>query len=421
MVETQHEVIRRIVTDLGIWGEGREMSHKFILSPEVYPFTEDEYSQLKTIGQSLYVVMQGMSQIVAFSEDQRIAKGRVWDIIRRVTKIGIPRYHRRLQVQFPEQYPILFKVDMLRSEGKFWIVELDGVNTHGFGYTVLLNSIRDALTSRASRRLTGIAATIVRHMREHWREEELFCFVSGNSRFYDPYYRLLMRELEHSGISTTYCGEWWAEHGEKLKEWHHVALQFPIFRGGSDLQKIFTERCEHGDLVFLIPPKTFMGSKAVFALLKNSVGDENVEAVLRQYIGGDSLDTLRSFMPATYLVYPEGERAVTNALREREGVNWVLKQAISSGMKGTKLSLNIAPDAFPYWQPHQTILQEELENDPLALTFYDEEGNMRIGTWFARFTAHFHFDELADMDVTARQDKLVHGASDCLMFGATLP
>lgn len=420
MTKTQYEVIRQIVIDSGLWQGEREDSHRFILSPEVYSLSDYELTQLKTLGRSLYAVMQGLSRIVGKSEDQKVAKGRIWDIIRRVSSVGIPRSHRRVQTRFPDDYPVIFKVDLLRSGGKFWVVEFDGVNTHGFGYTVLLNRIRDSLISKQARRLRGTVPTIAEYMHSHYAAMPLFLFVSSNSRFYEPYYRIMTKELLGRGLWTTFSGEWMEDHEKMLASWHKLALQFPIFRTDSPLQFILAERYAERQLSFLIPPKTFMGSKSVMALLKNELLDRELEAILTEEIDDAMLESFRSFIPATYLVYPDGQNVLPNFLRGRF---WVMKRAISSGSKGTAF---ITPDMvtsrfLANEAPYQTILQEELPNDPLMLTYYGEEGEFKVDTWFARFTAHYHFGELVDMDITARRDKLVHGAKDCLMFSATLP
>ena len=43
-----------------------------------------------------------------------------------------------------------------------------------------------------------------------------------------------------------------------------------------------------------------------------------------------------------------------------------------------------------------------------------------MAEWFMRITVHFAQRQVADVIVTARQDKKVHGAKDCIQLGTII-
>jgi hypothetical protein len=45
------------------------------------------------------------------------------------------------------------------------------------------------------------------------------------------------------------------------------------------------------------------------------------------------------------------------------------------------------------------------------------KGELGHGEWFVRVTVHYFVGGIADIIVTARRDKKVHGALDCLQLG----
>lgn len=415
----RYATIERIIMDSGVWNEGRRDRYGFILTPETYQLSRDEVGQLEEIGHALVPVMKGIGRIVATADNFAIAKGKAWDTIRRIVQIGIPRSQRRLQTLFPDAYPLTFKIDLLRSNGKLRIVELDGTNTHGLGYNVLLNGIRDALVSEHVPRLKGVPAVIAEYVKRHHPGTPLFCFIGGNSRFYDPYYRLFSRDLEKRGVPTIYSREWMNGHESHFESTIRAALHFPLFRNDSPLETILAQQYAQGLLEFLVPPKPYLRSKSVFALLKNSAQTPELEHILLSEIDGTALDTLRGYIPETYLIYPESVPQVADAIKKQ---TWVQKQAISSGMKGTEfvgrneINVGLIADRKPY----QTILQEELENDPMRFTYYDTD-ELKSDTWYCRFTAQYCFSELIEVDITARRDKIIHGATDCIMMSTILP
>jgi len=62
-----------------------------------------------------------------------------------------------------------------------------------------------------------------------------------------------------------------------------------------------------------------------------------------------------------------------------------------------------------------------IANQAMEFDYFDENGQIRKGNgWYTRITVHFIHRQVADIIVTARQDKKVHGAKDCLQLGTVI-
>jgi hypothetical protein len=104
---------------------------------------------------------------------------------------------------------------------------------------------------------------------------------------------------------------------------------------------------------------------------------------------------------------------------------YVLKESISSGMKGIFFSdedgfeevLSRASATKANW-----ILQEEVVNRPQRFSWFENgagrEAELQTADdWLMRVTVHYVNRKLADGIVTARRNRAVHGATDCLQLG----
>jgi hypothetical protein len=170
-----------------------------------------------------------------------------------------------------------------------------------------------------------------------------------------------------------------------------------------------------------------MGAKGLLALLRNDSRNAGIEAILNAFIESKFLECVRSYIPPTYLV---GQMAtsLTQALELASDQRFVLKESISSGMKGTIFSdekdfestLTQASRSNLNW-----VLQAEVENQPQTFAWYEVGRNgapalHESSDWYMRVTVQYVRHYLADIIVTARQDKAVHGAKDCIQLGSVI-
>ena len=116
-------------------------------------------------------------------------------------------------------------------------------------------------------------------------------------------------------------------------------------------------------------------------------------------------ELVRRYIPTTYLVH---KRETPDYWRARcEGKRFVLKESISSG-KGTIFSddprfadaMSTACGSY-----YRYVLQEEVINRPRSFDHFGKDGSVHHGEWFMRVTVHYAARRVADIAVTARQDK----------------
>ena len=157
------------------------------------------------------------------------------------------------------------------------------------------------------------------------------------------------------------------------------------------------------------------------AILRNDEADPQLEAMLHAFISSEALQCIRAFIPPTYWV-DKSKRPEYWQASCADG-NFVLKESISSGMKGTIFSSDArfsAALAKAVKARGRAVLQREVQNRARRFEYFTDTGACQSAEWFTRVTVHFAGREVADIVVTARQDRSVHGATDCLQLGAVI-
>jgi hypothetical protein len=331
----------------------------------------------------------------------------------------------------PSSVPSICKVDIMEESesGEFRIAEIDGHNKHGLGYSTLGARIRKAVMPNA-KTFPGVAATLASEIKRR-NENSVVLLYADQERFYLPEFHILQTELATHGVEVVMiaesdvCVEGNRVIVSKDGKDHRLFVDLPFMtvRGAHSqaVNQVLAMRYRAGEIDFLIPPKPFYGSKAVLALLRNDIGNEELEAILKSQIRPASLELLRRYIPETYLVH---KRAKEEYWRSKcNGARFVLKESISSGMKGTVFSdephfnaiMKRACDSY-----YRFVLQREITNRSRSFQYFTNEGCLLQGEWFMRVTVHYAVCHVADIVITARQDKKVHGALDCLQFGTVI-
>jgi len=415
--------LNTVISQSGLWnGRGKE-SHGFLLSPSMYEITKYKQQELTKLGIAISDCLFGLSHIATIAYDSSLNYRGPWLLARKIFSTGVPKIYQELQGMNIKHIPKLIKVDlMVDQDGIFKIAEIDGHNKHGLGYSTLGLRFREALFPDAVA-LPGtvkILATEIRHM----GHTEIKLFYADQERFYVPEFEIAKQEFAKYGINCIIVGEMKVD--ETFLE-QGLFLDLPFLYHRIGLYEKIIPAYKNGHVKFIIPPKPFMGSKGVLALLRNDEEDRQIETLLRTFIKGSSLALVRQYIPETVLVgkYAEGMSSVKNRVSRKR---FVLKESISSGMKGTVFSddekfdevLLRACESNMNW-----ILQEEVVNQPQTFSWFENETEdvLRPKTandWFMRVTAQYVHRELADIVVTARRDKAVHGAKDCIQIGTVI-
>lgn len=417
------QVLTDIVTASGLWQGTRKASHGFLLSPDVFRLNSKDASALEALAVALHTCMGGLGRIAALASMPRIATGTTWGMIARLTNIGVPKYYQDIQHLFPGRVPVVCKVDLLEAQdGQFLIAEIDGHNKHGLGYSELAAQCRRAVNQEGDT-FPGVVTALERELSRRGTDR-LTVLYADQERFYLPELEVLQAAFAERGVTLTIVGENDLQvvggallmQGQRFSP--RLLLDLPFLFHNSDLRDWLVEQTRNGCIDFLISPKPFLGSKAMLALLRNERQDPELEAILRAFIAGDCLDRVRQAIPVTHLVGGRGSLPLLTSTSPQ----FVLKESISSGMKGTLFMENERfSEEFraALSSPYRFILQAEVANRARRYQAY-MNGKLVSADWFQRITMHIIGRRIADIVVTARQDKSVHGAPDCLQLGTII-
>lgn len=418
------EQIELVVRESGLWDQGREKSHGFLLSPTVYTITATQRRELEDLGKSLSECLMGLGRIAVIAFTDYLSKSPSWAVVRRVLDQDVPKNYRLLAIKHPNRIPAICKVDLMEGEdGQFYIAEIDGHNKHGLGYSTLAARVRRVIAPDVEC-LPGVATSLSEEVKRRSRGTNTLVLVySDQERFYLPEFQILASEMATHGIRLVVISELeMSAQGDKLsyhgqEEGHSLFVDLPFLYRRPELRETLGRLYEDGEVDFLIPPKPFFGAKAVLALLRNDLMDPEVEAIVRSQIPIQHLERMRRYIPETYLVQGRVDPKLLG-----EGKRFVLKATISSGMKGTIFSdsgVFAARLAEAQELKGRYILQREVTTAPRQFRYYQGEEKLK-GNWYMRVTAHYARAKLADVVVTARQDKRVHGAKDSLQVGTII-
>jgi hypothetical protein len=402
-----------------------------MLSPTVYELPRDKAKDLAILGKDINRCFQGLAKMAVEAPNPQRGHSAAWRIIRAVLSNGISKVYRPLQQLNPDQRSAIIKVDLMEdTNGRLWVAEIDGYNPRGMGYSTLGSRLAGEISSAP--RLPGVAATLARMLSS--RQQYFITFLySDRERFYLPEITIFKEEMAKNGIMVNVVSEMDFCFNDDGQE-EIVFVIFPELSKNSQLSKELSRRYQNGTISFLIPPKPYQGSKAVLALLKNQEENEEIEQILQEYIPVEALAYVRAYTPDTYLAGKPGSKlrdcglnlcGWKTILEAGEGQKYVLKRTVSSGMKGVFFSDDAGySNAIAEAEQCQAhfILQAEVETLGRNMQYYisPEELITSFATWHSRLTTYYIGDELADIVVTARRDKRVHGSVDCVQLGTIL-
>lgn len=415
--------LQAVINGSGIWSGPRAESHAFLLSPSVYEISKNQARELSLLGFALYDCLLGLSRMAVVAYDQTMNYGGVWRFVRQVFSTGVPLIYHQLQGMNSGHIPQLLKVDlMVDCAGNFRIAEIDGHNKHGLGYSTLGLRFREALEPQLAAFPGAVKLLAAEIKRLGHRGIKLL--YGDQERFYVPEFEVAKQEFAKHGIDCAVVSE--LDANPTFVE-SGLFLDLPFLYHKKELYDAMVPAYKTGRVSFIIPPKPFLGAKGVLALLRNDGANDCLEALMRAFIRKPSLDLVRTYIPQTFLVGKKAEGAVSlkNRLTEQR---WVLKESISSGMKGTTFSdepefgsvLNRACATNMNW-----ILQEEVINQPQTFSWLKkgtgDDGEFQTADdWFMRVTVQYIQRQVGDVIVTARRDKAVHGGKDCIQLGTVI-
>lgn len=415
------DLLTRTVSETGLWDGSQAHSHGFLLTPEVYHLSVANRQTLDQFAPALRETLSGVARIAAVAQSPQFGRGPVWNRVRRLLRVGVLQVYHELASYRPATGPAICKVDFMeRPDGSLCIAEIDGHNKHGMGYSVLGSLLRRAV-SPDGRAYPGVAAAVATEVRA-LNTSRLVLLAADQERFYLPDFKILRQALAREGVELVIVEETHQTGVEEhiLRPSERVLLvDLPFMYRNPALNQMLPKAYLDGKLDFLFLPKPFLGSKVLLGLIRNEENDPGLEAILRSHIHPTSLECVRALIPPTYLI---SKATKTNHWRDlAQTPGWVIKDAMSSGMKGTSFADERAFQAFlarAGASYDRAVLQEQISTRAHSLRFFTSDGVPRVDTWYLRITAHITRCAIADLCITARRDRAVHGAKDALMFGA---
>lgn len=442
--EIKEKDIRQVIEDYGLWGEGREKTHGFVLSPEIFKLTKKQADELRALSWALRDCLSGIGRIAAIAVNHSLmGRNKMWQMIGSAARKDIPEYYLELRQARPGRVPAVCKVDlMVDKNGKWLIAEIDGHNKHGLGYSALTAQVRNEVLARTGAAsagkisfFPGVASAIAREViKRNPEDKQLILLYADQERFYRPELDILadVIQSQYDNVDVRVANELEVsvEEGKVVIEGvknPKLFMDFPFLYKNPELRSRLRELYKAKKIDFLIPPDPFLGSKAVMALLKNEMNDPRLETILLSQISPDSLEVIRSFLPETHLISKKIPRVKEYVRKLISKKNYLLKSCIGYGMKGV-----VFPDDEGFEKRlekalgsnYRYVLQEEIEHKAYEFGYFAEHHKQKSlvkGEWYVRITAHFSRDaRVADLIITARQDKRVHGALDCLQLGAVI-
>lgn len=425
------EKIEGFIRESGLWSGYRHTTHRFRLTPDIFPIKRDSIKWLQVLGPAITECLSGLGRIAAVASNHDLAKNRTWHMIRHLTELEVSPLFRELQLLRPSTPPLVFRVDVVEADtGELFVVEIEATKSHGLGYASLFSRIAKAIGHQPA--LPGIISLLAQETRrQNPVESKLLAIYAESEAFYLPELEVLQRELRHEGVDLVIASEHeLSVEAESLVVRGHslglpLLLGLPMFTGSRSrkpnkaAEQGLAAFYQKGQLNCLIPPKPYLGSKAMMAILRNDAKNEDLEAILRSQISAAALKTVRAALPETFLIERNFEIPPTNLTR------YVLKEVVSSGAHGITFSEDQRFEAVFETARRTTghfVLQRVIETRQRAFHYYPESNGTAAlsAEWYLRLGVFYIARELAEVCVTGCQKPPVHGGKESIFMSSTL-
>jgi hypothetical protein len=401
------EYLEDYLKKCGYWANPTRRSQlSYNLSPSAYVATHKQEDELERLARATYAAVYGLNlKLIKYAQDTKAGNEAA-----RLVKLANNAARGLLKpIDGEDRIPPMIKIDLIQDpNGKYWIAEVDTYNPRGFGFAAMLEeSLEPTLKVR---RFPGMAQ-VARILKTNGipGTQPWFVLVSDFERFYRPTYELFSDSLKRNGIhaptieaTTLYDG---------LRDTKNIQMQAGVFcipdtlfKEDPAVRELLLSFYKDGVLKAVYPPVAYLGSKAFLPYLR----------------GYPEMD---QFIPKTALVGMKYQKPELHSLGQKE---MMLKAAVSSGMKGVYFS-DLDGDQFTArleearaQRNSSWILQEQVEQTPLPIVVFDEEGKRVTRDYYLRVTAYISVNGIVDVEVTGRPDRKVHGAPDCIQIPVIL-
>jgi hypothetical protein len=193
-----YQELHATVASTGIWDGGRQTSHGFVLSPDVFEMSRVDADKLAELGRAVNECLLGISRVMAIVASNLAGRNVTYRYINRLLGRGaMLNLSRALK---PGALPMLRKVDLVPGEdGNLWIAEIDATNPRSWGYSLIGRALCRTIHPEATM-LGGVVPFIAEQLKRRGVNELVFLY-GHTQRFYAPEFAVLARELSGYGIT----------------------------------------------------------------------------------------------------------------------------------------------------------------------------------------------------------------------------
>ena len=376
----------------GIWAtEKLRRRHGYVLSPCAYLVSKAQQEQLHRLAITTFAAVEQLDAALieyATNAPKNRESQTLLGLANRTTCGLLQPLGARAGI------PPVMKVDLVQdASGRYHIVEVDAYNPRGLAFLVLLDDLVAHLALPQYAGVVELAALL-----NEFAENATYIY-SHKERYYGPVFEVFGKVLHEHNVHLNIVADADFALGDTAK---NVIIIPDSMNEHPSVRDALIHAYHNENVRTLFPPKAYLGSKGFLPFLR-------------------SCDGMDEFIPETRLL--SRKHSDMNGMR---GHPAVIKQCFSSGMKGVEFS-DINPDGFdsyvdealghkrPSW-----ILQKQVEQEPLTMRMFDEDGNVIEEDHFLRVTAYITKAGVMGLDITGRPDRMVHGAPDCTQLSAIL-
>lgn len=388
----------------GYWSTAeRRQRHFYILSPCAYVLHTEQRNQLDMLARAAYAAVTKLErEIFTLATKKKLSHPEAEFLrIARSAAHGLLTPGEDATASVPE----IIKIDIVvSSEGHPQAVEIDVHNPRALGTTILVDGTLP-LAQQAPAYPMGRNLGQMLAMRTRARDPTWKIIVAEGERYYSTSFEVLASFLRAEGVSVeVLMADALAEDPRRIEDEeliHVFAISERMDRNPKVRERLIA-RVRAGTAQCFYPPKAYLGTKAFMPHLARQEG-------------------MNGFIPATALL---SGRGMSRALFSRPPTTnlMVVKYTNGSGAKGIVLS-EADPERYqstiqegmrcntPQW-----ILQEQVPQEPQAVTVFDEKGKREVHPYYFRITLAAAECGIVGLKVTGRQDQVVHGAPDCIQL-----
>ncbi len=379
---TRRDAMVNFLEEIGLWNDPRR---RFFLPASNHSINDSEVESISEIGIEIASLIKASDCLMQKAVAKNINSGGM-AFFRRTAQIGIPKNRRRHQRAVNGSFPETLKVDLVKGkDGRFYIVEIDSVNTHGLGYGVILQKLESFLENQ-NQQFVGTTEVL--------NHKPLSVIVPFRDRFHEGEWKAVSEIIETLDFHRERDVRPVDFKGKTVLDIHE--------RLENGFQAELVEMMLAGDLKVLVPPKDSLGSKNILPLAWNS----ETEELLTE--NGCNVKSLKEYLPEAHFVSRRTD--LTNFSEE----DWLVKDVNSNAMKGVvSLSKHLERCQSSNFG---VILQKKIEQQEQPFQFFGSEGEVREEDLYVRYVVFYKNDGTPlDCLYTATPDELTHGGVKAVM------